>query len=32
MPTVAHAVYSRLVVPLWGDGRIGMLLVACAFA
>ena len=24
--------YSRLVLPLWGDGRIGMLLVACAFA
>ena len=24
--------YSRLVLPLWGDGRIGMLLVAYAFA
>jgi hypothetical protein len=24
--------YSRLVLPLWGDGRIGMLLVVYAFA
>jgi hypothetical protein len=24
--------YSRLVLPLWGDGRIGMLLVAYGFA
>jgi hypothetical protein len=24
--------YSRLVLPLWGDGRVGMLLVAYAFA
>ena len=24
--------YSRLVLPLWGDGRIGMLLAAYAFA
>ena len=23
--------YSRLVLPLWGDGRVGMLLVAYAF-
>jgi hypothetical protein len=24
--------YSRLVLPLWGDGRVGMLLVAYVFA
>ena len=24
--------YSRLILPLWGDGRIGMLLIAYAFA
>ncbi len=24
--------YSRLVLPLWGEGRVGMLLVAYAFA
>ena len=24
--------YARLVLPLWGDGRVGMLLVAYAFA
>jgi hypothetical protein len=24
--------YSRLALPLWGDGRIGMLLIAYAFA
>jgi hypothetical protein len=24
--------YSRLVLPLWGDGRVGMLLIAYVFA
>jgi hypothetical protein len=24
--------YSRLVLPLWGEGRVGMLLIAYAFA
>ena len=24
--------YARLVLPLWGDGRVGMLLVVYAFA